>query len=84
MRNRETIVDDIGIKMYVDYDYTKLTATLDEVGYPSGRIQVEKLVSVSVMFIEPGHERDGREIEILPLLHPDEIELIISQLNYDL
>lgn len=79
MKNTELIVDDIGITIAVEYEYEKGKPQIEEChGQHDVSMIGSKITSVNVRFLQ-----SGRDINILPLLHPNEIEIIESHLKYD-
>lgn len=77
----ETFWDDYGLALLVGYDsdYAEQKGYYEEPGNPA--TFVEPLVYTELKSVELVVA--GRGIELLPLLHPNEKEFIISKLNYD-
>jgi hypothetical protein len=76
-KNTEYIVDDNGITIEVDYSYEKSPRQIEEChGYHDvGNLVYTEINHVYLCI-------DGRDIDILPLLHENEKEAIISKLTY--
>jgi len=74
--NSEIICDDNNIEILVGYNYEKSESQKEEQGIEVGQMVYTELQSVEVVIA-------GRGINILPLLHPNEKEFIISKLNHE-
>lgn len=71
----EIISDDNGIEILVGYEFEKSPSQIEE-GTEVGKLVYTELKSVEVVIA-------GRGINILPALHPNEKEHIISKLQYE-
>lgn len=76
--NSESICDDNGIELLVSYKYDKSDSFNAEP--ENGNTEVQELVYTELKFVELVIA--GRGINILPLLHENEKEFIISKLQY--
>lgn len=77
--NTELLLDDNGIELLVSYDYEKSDQYEAEPG--NGATLVEPMVYTELNSVELVIA--GRGIDLLPLLHPNEKEFIISKLQYE-
>lgn len=74
----QLICDDNNIEILVSYSYEKSPSFETEPGNPN--TEVQELVETELLSVEVVIA--GRGIDILPLLHPNEREFIVSKLSY--
>lgn len=76
--NTETLIDDSGIELLVEYDYEKGDPQFEECHgtHDVGGMVYTELKSVELVIA-------GRGIQLIHVLHPNEKEFIISKLQYE-
>lgn len=78
-KNSETICEDNGIELNVDYKYEQGKDYYEEPENPATLVQGMTYTELSAVVIVIA----GRGIELLPLLHENEKEWIIEKLQYE-
>lgn len=76
--NTETLVDDNGIEVLVNYDYEQSESQIEEGHgfHEVGKMVYTQLYSVEIVI-------DGFGIDILPLMSSNIMKLIINKLQYN-